>query len=135
MKSIFTLIHSISTKQTLYFVKYITFFIIVAVLLFESNSIILYSALTYLAGVAFDTIALKKQISENVNNKLYIIENIIMIICVISIIAIVILKISGHTDVPFGRENLNIVLIITTPHPLIEGLIKCQESGDVEWFF
>lgn len=132
MKSIFTLIHSISTKQTLYFVKYITFFIIVAVLLFESNSIILYSALTYLAGVAFDTIALKKQISENVNNKLYIIENIIMIICVISIIAIVILKISGHTDVPFGRESLNIVLIITTPHPLIEGLIKCQESGDVE---
>lgn len=130
MKNIFILIHSISTKQTLYFVKYITFFIIVAVLLLESNSVILYSALTYLAGIAFDTIALKKQISENVNNKLYIIENIIMVICIISIIAIVILKISGHTDMLFGREILNIVLIITTPHPLIEGLIKCQESED-----
>lgn len=130
MKNIFTLIHSISTKQTLYFVKYITFFIIVAVLLLESNSIILYSALTYLAGITFDTIALKKQISENVNNKLYIIENAIMIICIVSIVAIVILKISGHTNVPFGRDILNIVLIITTPHPLIEGLIKCQERGD-----
>lgn len=134
MKNIFTLIHSISTKQTLYFVKYITFFIIVAVLLLESNSIILYSALTYLAGVAFDTIAIKKQISENVNNKLYIMENIIMVICIISIIAIVILKISGHTNIPFGREVLNIILIVTTPHPLIEGLIKCQERGDEKWF-
>lgn len=130
MKNIFTLIHSISTKQILYFVKYITFFIIVAVLLLESNYVILYSALTYLAGIAFDTIAIKKQISENVNNKLYIIENIIMIVCIISIVTIVILKISGHINIPFGREILNIVLIITTPHPLIEGLIKCQESGD-----
>ena len=130
MKSIFTLIHSISTKQTLYFVKYITFFIIVAVLLLESNSVILYSALTYLAGIAFDTIGIKKQISENVNNKLYIIENIIMVVCIISIVTIVILKISGHTNIPFGRDSLNIVLIITTPHPLIEGLIKCQESGN-----
>lgn len=130
MKSIFTLIHSVSTKQTLYFVKYITFFIIAAVLLLESNSIILYSALTYLAGITFDTFAIKKQISENVNNKLYIIENIIMVICIISIVAIVILKISGHTNIPFGREVLNIVLIITTPHPLIEGLIKYQESED-----
>lgn len=130
MKNIFTLIHSISTKQTLYFAKYITFFIIVAVLLLESNSVILYSALTYLVGIAFDTIAIKKQISENVNNKLYIIENIIMIVCIISIVTIVILKISGHTNIPFGKDILNIVLIITTPHPLIEGLIKCQESGD-----
>lgn len=130
MKSIFTLIHSISTKQTLYFVKYITFFIIVSVLLLESNSVILYSALTYLAGIAFDTIAIKKQISEDVNNKLYIIENIIMVVCISFIVTIVILKISGHTNIPFGREILNIVLIITTPHPLIEGLIKCQESGD-----
>ena len=53
-----------------------------------------------------------------------------MVICIIYIIAIVILKISGHTDMLFGREILNIVLIITTPHPLIEGLIKCQESED-----
>lgn len=128
MKNIFTLIHSILTKQTLYFVKYITFFIIVAVLLLESNSVILYSALTYLVGIAFDTIAIKKQISENVNNKLYIIENIIMVVCIISIATIVILKISGHTAIPYGRSVLNIILIITTPHPLIEGLIKCQES-------
>lgn len=128
MKNIFTLIHSVSTKQTLYFVKYITFLIIVAVLLLESNSVILYSALTYLAGISFDTIAIKKQISDNVNNKLYVIENFIMIVCIISIIAIVILKFSGHTDIPYGRNILNIVLIVTTPHPLIEGLIKCQES-------
>lgn len=134
MKNIFTLIHSVSTKQTLYFVKYITFIIIVAVLLLESNSVILYSALTYLAGIAFDTIAIKKQISENVNNKLYIIENIIMVVCIISIITIVILKISGHTNIPFGRDIINIVLIITTPHPLIEGLIKCQESEDGKWY-
>lgn len=128
MKNIFTLIHSISTKQTLYFVKYITFIIIVIVLLLESNSVILYSALTYLAGITFDTVANTKQMSENVNNKLYIIENIIMVICIISIIAIVILKISGHTNIPFGREILNTILIVTTPHPLIEGLIKSQES-------
>lgn len=128
MKNIFTLIHSVSTKQTLYFVKYITFLIIVAVLLLESNSVILYSALTYLAGISFDTIAIKKQISDNVNNKLYVIENFIMIVCIISIIAIVILKFSGHTDIPYGRNILNIALIVTTPHPLIEGLIKCQES-------
>lgn len=130
MRSIFTLIHSISTKQTLYFVKYITFFIIVAVLLLENNSVILYSTLTYLVGITFDTFVIKKEISLNVNNKLYIIENIIMIVCIISIIAIVILKISGHTDIPFGREVLNIVLITTTPHPLVEGAIKCQESED-----
>lgn len=128
MKNIFKLIHSISTQQTLYFVKYITFIIIAIVLLLESNSVILYSTLTYLAGVTFDTVAITKQMSENVNNKLYIIENIIMIICIISIIAIVILKISGHTNIPFGREVINAILIVTTPHSLIEGLIKCQES-------
>lgn len=132
MKNIFKLIHSISTKQTLYFVKYITFIIIVIVLLLESNSVILYSALTYLAGVTFDTVAIIKQMSENVNNKLYIIENIIMVICIISIIAIVILKISGHINIPFGREILNVILIVTTPHPLIEGLIKCQESEGIK---
>lgn len=132
MKNILKLIHSISTKQTLYFVKYITFIIIVIVLLLESNSVILYSALTYLAGVTFDTVAIIKQMSENVNNKLYIIENIIMVICIISIIAIVILKISGHINIPFGREILNVILIVTTPHPLIEGLIKCQESEGIK---
>lgn len=130
MKNIFTLIHSVSTKQTLYFVKYITFFIIVAVLLLESNSVILYSALTYLAGIAFDTIAIKAKISNNVNNKLYIMENTIMIVCIVSIVAIVILKFSGHTNIPYGRTILNIVLIVTTPHSLIEGLIKCQEGED-----
>lgn len=134
MKNIFKLIHSISTKQTLYFVKYITFIIIVIVLLLESNSVVLYSALTYLAGIAFDTVAITKQMSENVDNKLYIIENIIMVICIISIIAIVILKISGHTNILFGREVLNAILIVTTPHPLIEGLIKCQESEDIKWY-
>lgn len=134
MKNIFKLIHSISTKQTLYFVKYITFFIIVAVLLLENNSVILYSSLTYLIGIAFDTIAIKKQISTSANNKLYIIETIIMIICIVSIIAIIIFKFSGDTNIPYGRIYLNIVLIITTPHPLIEGLIKCQESEDSKWY-
>lgn len=131
MKNIFTLIYSVLNKQTLSFVKYITFLIIVGVLFFESNSVILYSALTYLAGIAFDSIAIKKQICDDVNNnKLYIIENFIMIVCIISIVAIVILKFSGHNDIPYGRNILNIILIITTPQPLIEGLIKCQEDGD-----
>lgn len=129
MKNIFKLIHSVSTKQTLYFIKYITFIIIVIVLLLETNSVILYSSLTYLVGISFDTIAIKKQISINVNNKLYLLENIIMVICIISIITIIILKISGHTNIPYGREFLNIVLILTTPHPLIEGLIKIQEGS------
>ncbi|KAI4445103.1 hypothetical protein C823_007610 [Eubacterium plexicaudatum ASF492] len=132
MKNIFELVHSVSTKQTLYFVKYITFILIVIVLLLEGNSVILYSALTYLAGIAFDTVANTKQMSEDVNNKLYIIENIIMVICILSVIAIVILKVSGHTNIPFGREILNAILIVTTPHPLIEGLIKCQESEGIK---
>lgn len=128
MKNIYELINSIVTKQTLYFVKYITFLIIVIVLLLEENSLILYSALTYLAGIAFDSIAISKQLSTNIKNKLYVVETIIMSVCIISSIAIIVLKFSGHTNLPYGREVLNLVLIVTTPHPLIEGLIKIQES-------
>lgn len=130
MKNIYELMHSVVTKQTLYFIKYITFLIIVIVLLLEENSVILYSALTYLAGIAFDSIANSKQLSVNPKNKLYIVETIIMSVCIISSIAIIILKISAHTNLPYGREILNIALIITTPHPLIEGLIKIQESEE-----
>lgn len=54
-----------------------------------------------------------------------------MIICIVSMIAIIILKFSGHTNIIFGREGLNIVLILTTPHPLVEGIIKAQEDNEV----
>ena len=128
MKRIYKLIHSISTKQTLYLVKYITFFVIVAVLLLESNTAIGYSSLTYLIGIMFDTLSINKQLSSSVNNKLYAIETTIMTICIVTTVAIIFLKFSGHTNIPYGRHVLNIVLILTTPHPLIEGLIKLRES-------
>lgn len=128
MKKVYRLIHSISTKQTLYLVKYITFLVIVAVLLLENNSVILYSSLTYFIGIVFDCLSIKKQLGSNVNNKLYTMETFIMTICIFSIVVMVFLKFSGHTDIPYGREGLNIILILTTPHPLIEGLIKLQES-------
>ena len=131
MRKIYRLLHSISTKQTLHLVKYITFFIIVAVLLLESNEVILYSSLTYLIGIVFDIISINKQLSSNVNNKLYIIETSIMIISIATIITIIFLNFSGHISMPYGRIVINIVLILTTPHPLIEGLIKLQESEGI----
>ena len=131
MKKIYELLHSVVTKQTLYFVKYITFLIIVTVLLLEKNSVILYSGVTYLAGVAFDSVAISKKLSVNQKNKLYIVETIIMSVSIASSIAITLLKLSGYTNIPFGRELLNAALIVTTPHPLIEGLIKIQEEENV----
>lgn len=128
MKKIYKLIHSISTKQTLYLIKYITFLIIVVVLLLENNEVFLYSSLTYLIGIVFDIISINKQLSSNVNNKLYIIETIIMIVSIVAIVTVIILKFSGHINIVYGRPPLNIILILTTPHPLIEGLIKLQES-------
>lgn len=128
MEKIYKLMHAISTKQTLYLVKYVTFFIIVAVMLLENDEVFLYSALTYLVGIIFDIVSINKQLSTNVKNKLYIIENVIMIACIVTVVAIVILKFSGYFNLAYGRGILNVVLIVTTPHPFVEGLIKLEES-------
>ena len=112
-------------------VKFFFFAVLAAnILLEKSNSIVIFPAITYLMSLTFDSIQiLKKEYGDSgVGSVIYFVHRVIFVSGIVTILALVFQDFMHLSVVPYKRVALNAVIIISIPHPLIEGY--CNSLGE-----
>ena len=100
------------------------------ILLEENNSIVLFPAITYLMSLTFDSIQiLKKEYVDSIGGScIYLMHRVIFLSGIAAILALIFQDYMHLSVIPYKRMVLNIVIIISIPHPLIEGY--CNSLGE-----
>lgn len=113
------------------FVKFFFFAVLVTnILLEENNNIIIFPTITYFMSLAFDSIhILGVEYGDSIGGTMVSsLHKIIFIGCIVAILALVFKDYMHLERIPNKRVVLNLMLIISMPHPLIEGY--CNSLGD-----
>lgn len=112
-------------------IKFFFFAVLAAnILLEENNSLVLFPAITYLMSLTFDSIQiLKKEYGDSIcGSCIYFMHRVIFLSGIAAILALVFQDYMHLSIIPYKRMMLNIVIIISIPHPLIEGY--CNSLGE-----
>ena len=112
-------------------IKFFFFAVLAAnILLEENNSIVLFPAITYLMSLTFDSIQiLKKEYGDSIGGScIYFMHRVIFLSGIAAILALILQDYMHLSVIPYKRMVLNIVIIISIPHPLIEGY--CNSLGE-----